>query len=203
MDNQRIIQVLQDLLNNQNSVVSNLNQYLSEAYNTSNNCVNFYDYQNLQNDNNNLNNRISELTNTINSLQNDYQNYVNQASNNNNSYELEALRSLVTSLTQDKDYLQNQLNGKDQQIVDAQNSVANQITNANNTINDLQNQVTELNAKLTDAINTANEKQAGIDTAAQKSALLHEAIENVKAKVEEELNEALRDIDSSLDTLKS
>ena len=207
MDNQRIIQVLQDLLNTQNNVVNNVNQYLSEAYSTSYNNVNQYDYQNLQNDNSNLNNRVNELTNTITSLQNDYQNLLNQYNNNNsnynNSYELDGLRSLVNSLTQDKDYLQNQLNGKDQQITDVQNNLTSQLSYANNTISDLQNQVTDLNSKLTDAINLANAKQASVDAAEQKSAILHDAIENVKAKVEEELKEALRDIDSTIDTLNS
>ena len=202
MNTQRFIQVLQELINNQNTLISSANSYL---YETQMNSYNSYDqqaYQNLQNENYYLNNRIQDMTNTINQLQNDNFNLNNLASSNNTSGEVDSLRNLVSALTNDKDYLQSQIASKEQQLVDANNALSNkdlQMGSSLATISSLQEQVTDLNNKLSEALATLDQKQAEVVTVSDRAASLQAAVNVVKSKVAAELQEALQDIDEALD----
>lgn len=200
MDNYRITQILQELINAHNGVVSNLNNYLCEAQNNPTPTYDVNYVQNLQNDNQNLTNRVNELSNTVNQLQNDLQHSYNNS--NNSGAELESLRNLVSAVTSDRDYLQGQVAAKDQQINDLNNSYANHYTTVdglNNTISNLNSQVTDLNNKLTEAYGVVAQKQAECDELLRKEESLRGSLEQVKSKVASELDEALRDIDQALD----
>jgi chromosome segregation ATPase len=201
MDNYRITQILQELINNQNSVVSNLNNYLSEAQNSS--WAPSYDssyVQNIQNENQNLSNRVNELSNTVSQLQNDLQNSYNNSSNS--GAELESLRNLVTAVTGDRDYLQGQVASKDQQINELNNSYASHystVDGLNATINGLNSQVTDLNNKLNEAYGVIAQKQSEYDEMARKEEGFRNSLQQLKSKVASELDEALQDIDQALD----
>lgn len=202
MDTQRFIQVLQELINNQNTLVSSANSYLYEAQMTSYNSCDQQAYQNLQNENSNLNSRIQDMTNTISQLQNDNFNLNNRAYSNNTSGEVDSLRNLVSALTSDKDYLQSQMASKEQQLADANSTLSNkdlQMGSSLAMISSLQEQVTDLNNKLSEALATLDQKQAELVTASDRAASLQAAVNTVKSKVAAELEEALHDIDQALD----
>lgn len=204
MDNYRFIQILQEISNSQNSFVSSLNNYINEVQSSGWNQYDPAYVQNLQNDNSNLNYRVNELTSNIGQLQNDIQMLQSQIANNSmsTSAEVDSLRSLVSSLTNDKDYLQSQCNAKDQQINDLTNSVLSLQTTIDsdvNTITDLNNTIANLNAQLSEAYNVINQKQSEQDALAQQNESFRLKLEQLKAKVAAELDEAQRDIDEALD----
>ena len=202
MDTQRFIQVLQELINNQNTIVSSANSYLYEAQMNSYNSCDQQAYQNLQNENSNLNSRVQDMTNTINQLQNDNFNLNTLVSSNNTSGEVDSLRNLVSALTSDKDYLQSQIASKEQQLADVNSALSNkdiQMSSSLATISSLQEQVTDLNNKLSEALAALDQKQIEVVTVSDRAASLQAAVNIVKSKVAAELEEALRDIDEALD----
>ena len=202
MNTQRFISALQELINNQNNIVSSANSYLYEAQMASYNSCDQQAYQNLQNENSILNSRIGDMTNTINQLQNDNFNLNNQTPSNNTSGEVDSLRNLVSALTSDKDYLQSQIASKEQQLVDANSALSNkdlQMGSSLATISSLQEQVTDLNNKLSEALVALDQKQAEVVTVSDRAASLQAAVNIVKSKVAAELEEALHDIDEALD----
>ncbi len=204
MDNNRFIQILQEISNSQNSFIYSLNNYINEVQSSGWNQYDPSYVQNLQNENNSLNGRLNELTNTVGQLQNEIMNLQSQISTNSysSSGELDSLRALVSSLTNDKDYLQTQLNGRDAQVNDLTNSVLNlqsTIDYNNSNVNNLNTTVAELNNKLNEAYGVISQKQAEYDALAQKSDSFRSVIDQLKTKVADELDEAQRDIDQALE----
>lgn len=203
MNSQRFIQVLQELINNQNSLVSSANSYLYEAQMSSYNSYDQQAYQTLQNENADLNRRVNDMSYVIQQLQNDNYNLLNSNNNSSaNSAEIESLRNLVNTLTSDKDYIQSQLSAKEQQVADMNNNLSSkdaQLGEAMLTISTLQSNVADLNNKLSEALVSLDQKQAEYVSASDRAASLQAAVDVVKNKVAAELQEAMRDIDQALD----
>lgn len=203
MNSQRFIQVLQELINNQNSLVSSANSYLYEAQMSSYNSYDQQAYQSLQNENSDLNRRINDMSYVIQQLQNDNYNLTNNVNSAvASTAELDSLRNLVNALTSDKDYLQSQLSFKDQQITETNSVLSNkdsQLGEAMSTISALQSSIAELNSKLSDALASLDQKQADYMSANDRAASLQAAVDIVKSKVAAELQEAMKDIDQALD----
>jgi chromosome segregation ATPase len=204
MDNNRFVQILQEISVYQNSFIYSLNNYINEVQTSVSNQYDFSYVQNLQSENNNLTSRVNELTTNINQMQNELLNLQSQISNNNynSSSELDSLRMLVNSLTTDKDYLQSQLNSKDTQINELiNNNLTLQLTNDSNVsnINDLNNTIAQINVKLNEAYTVIGEKQAEYDVLVQRNNSFREVVEQLKVKVADELDEAQRDIDQALE----
>lgn len=204
MDNYRFIQILQEISNSQNGFISSLNNYINEVQSSGSTYYDPVYVQNLQNENTNLSFRVNELTTNIGQLQGDVQLLQSQIASNsyNTSAELDTLRSLVASLTNDKDYLQSQLNARDQQVNDLTNSTLNlqmTIDSYLTTINDLNNNIANLNTQLNEAYGVVSQKQTEQDALAQQNEIFRLKLEQLKAKVASELDEAQRDIDEALD----
>ena len=69
MEQYRVTQILQDLINNKNNELSQLNNYLYEAQTSSWSYVNPQDYQNIVNEKDMAWNQVNDLRNQLNSLQ--------------------------------------------------------------------------------------------------------------------------------------
>ncbi len=197
MDNYRIVQILQDIVNNQNNLVSSLNNYISEAQNSPSGGYSQSDYDGWMNQMNSLNFRINEL-------QNENQNLVNQVNSNNSGSgaELDALRGVVDSVSTHRDFLQSQVGERDARIVDLENQLnlkSQELQHAMESISIQQSDIAGLNTKLNDEININHEKQSQIDALTQQVATFHHTLEDAKNKIEAELKEAIDDIDAVLD----
>jgi len=205
MDNNRFLQILQETINSQNSIISSLNSYVHEVYTSPNNGYDQYFVSSLQSEVSNANSRINDLTNTLAQLQNDNQNLAAQLSNQNSSsqsYELESLRNLVSSLTNDKDYVQSTLTSRDQQINDLNNTINGlnaQYSSSFEVVNALNSQISELNVKLSELHTIITQKQTEIDALISRESDIKSSLQSVKAKVALELGEALQDIDAAID----
>ena len=205
MDTQRFIQVLQELINSQNNIVSSLNSYIGEAQAASFSSCDIAVYQALQEENNNLNSRINELATTNNQLQNDIFNLHTQIDSGtaSSNAEIDSLRNLVSALTNDKDYLQSVVNSRDHDLDELRNFTLTgkdfQINELSTNVSNLQTQVTELNSRLSEAFLTLEQKQAELNAANEKVAALQNSVNTVKQRVAAELEEALHDIDQAID----
>jgi chromosome segregation ATPase len=204
MDNNRFIQILQELINQQNSSVSSLNQFLQEAQNSNYLSYSESEYQNLQISNTNLQAQINDLNGTIASLQTNYQNLLNtfNSGSESQSAEIDALRNLLTAVTAERDSLVQQLEQKNQTILSLTqetNSKSEQLLVSSDSVSEYQSQITELNKKLTDALNLVDAKNSELLTLENKVSLLQVALAKAKERIEAELEEAKSDIDAALE----
>lgn len=192
-----MIQILQDIVNNQNNLVSSLNSYISEAQNSPSGVYTQSDIDGFVNQVNALNFRINEL-------QNENQNLVNQVNSNNQGAgaELEALRGVVDSVSSHRDFLQSQVGERDARVAELEGQVnykSEELQRAMETISTQQADIANLNGKLNDEININYEKQSQIDALTNQVATFHHTLEDAKSKIEAELKEAIDDIDAVLD----
>jgi chromosome segregation ATPase len=197
MDNYRMVQILQDIVNNQNNLVSSLNSYISEAQNSPSGGYTQSDIDGFMNQVNGLNFRINEL-------QNENQNLMNQVNSNNigAGAEMDALRGVIDSVSTHRDFLQSQVGGRDARIVELEGQVnhkSEELQRAIESISTQQMDIASLNGKLNDEINMNNEKQSQIDALSHQVATFHDTLEDAKTKIEAELKEAISDIDAVLD----
>ena len=81
MDQYRVTQIIQELINDKNNELSQLNNYLSEAQTSSWNYVNPQDYQNMVNEKDMAWGRVSDLQNQLTSVQQNYDMFVSNSSN--------------------------------------------------------------------------------------------------------------------------
>lgn len=208
MDNFRFIQVLQELINSQNSSVLALNNFLQEAQNSNYASYSEAEYNSLQNTNTNLQNQIGELNNTVNNLQNSYQSLLEQFNSGTSSTnsQIEALQGLVSALGLEKDSLTQQLQNKDEQI----SSLNSRLEEANSTSSSFgesasryQNQIFELNNKLTECLNQIDTKNKELLILENTVTTLKQALLKAKITVAAELDEAKSDIDRVLEAFEA
>ena len=197
MENYRIVQILQDIVSNQNNLVSSLNSYISEAQNSP-----AMGYS--QSDIDGLSNQINGLNFRINELQNENQNLMNQVNSNNvgAGAEIDALRGVIDSVSTHRDFLQSQVGERDARIVELEGQVnhkSEELHRAMESISTQQADIANLNSKLNDEINASSEKQSQIDALTNQVATFHHTLEDAKSKIEAELKEAIDDIDAVLD----
>jgi chromosome segregation ATPase len=211
MDTYRITQILQDLVNEENSRLSKLNELLQEAINNPGNGYNTGDYQVLEDRNQQLSDRNAHLENEINGLRGDYERIVAELANNeaNNSVrtnaEIDALRALADSLRSDRDNLQNTINSNGSYVFDLQSQLTekqNGLDYTNGVISELQAQVAELNSKVSELLADVAAKQLKIDELTDTTDEVKAALSVAKDKIKEELEEAMSEIDQSLDEIK-
>ena len=181
-----MIQILQDIVNNQNNLVSSLNSYISEAQNAPSES---FDKGYIDG----LNSQLNGLNFRVNELQNENQNLMNQVNSNNSGAgaEIDALRGVIDSVSTHRDFLQSQVGERDARIVDLEgqaNYKSEELQRAMESISSQQADIANLNSKLNDEINITNQV-----------ATFHHTLEDAKSKIEAELKEAIDDIDAVLD----
>lgn len=192
-----MIQILQDIVNNQNNLVTSLNSYISEAQTS---VAGAY----TQSDIDGFVNQVNALNFRINELQNENQNLANQVNSNNigSGAEIDALRGVVDSVSSHRDFLQSQVVERDARIVELEGQVnhkSEELQRAMESISTQQADIASLNGKLNDEININHEKQSQIDALTNQVATFHNTLEDAKSKIEAELKEAIDDIDAVLD----
>jgi chromosome segregation ATPase len=197
MDNYRMVQILQDIVNNQNNLVSSLNSYISEAQNAP---AESFDKGYIDG----LNSQINGLNFRVNELQNENQNLMNQVNSNNSGAgaEIDALRGVIDSVSTHRDFLQSQVGERDARIAELEgqaNHKSEELQRAMESISTQQADIANLNSKLNDEININHEKQSQIDALSEQVASFHHTLEDAKSKIEAELKEAIDDIDAVLD----
>jgi chromosome segregation ATPase len=211
MDTYRITQILQDLINEENSRLSKLNELLQEAINNPGHGYNTGDYQVLEDRIRQLSDRNSQLENEIGGLRSDYERIVTELANDEandsarGNAEIDALRALSESLRSDRDNLQSTINSNGTRIFELEAQVTekqNGLDYTNNVISELQAQVSELNSKVSELLSDVAAKQLKIDELADTTDEVKAALDSAKSKIKAEMEEAMAEIDQAIDEIK-
>ena len=127
MDQYRIVQFLQELINSQNQIVSQLNGFMSETQNSGWSYNYPPDYYNVIAERDSYINRCNDLQTQVNQLQSDFNNFTQNSSNAN--AELDATRALLEAIRSERDHLQGVVSERDNTI----SSLTNDLNNINST----------------------------------------------------------------------
>lgn len=211
MDTYRITQILQELVNEENSRLSKLNEFLQEAINNPSHGYNTGDYQQLEERIRQLSDRNAHLENEINGLRADYERIVAELANDEandavrSNAEIDALRALCDSLRSDRDNLQGTIDSNGSRVSELEAQVTekqNGLDYTNNVISELQAQVTELNNKVSELLGEVSAKQLKIEELADTTDEVKAALDSAKSKIKAEMEEAMAEIDQAIDEIK-
>jgi chromosome segregation ATPase len=211
MDNTRITQILQEIINTESNKLSQLNGYLQEAISNASTWYSTEEYQSLQNQLSELGSRNSELESQIRTLRMEYENLIQHLKDEDNddiktNAELEALRLLSDSIRNDRDNLQAAIASKDSYIEELKGQISDGKTELESTkglVVDLQNQIVELNNKVSSLLIEINDKQNQIVILSDTTDEVKAALEVAKSKIKSEMEEAMSEIDEALDGISS
>jgi chromosome segregation ATPase len=200
MDQYRVTQIIQELINDKNNELSQLNNYLSEAQTSSWNYVNPQDYQNMVNEKDMAWGRVSDLQNQLTSVQQNYDMFVSNSSNS--TAELDAMRSVLEAVRGERDFFQSQLESKDSSIADLSNTVESknaELASIQGSVNDLQIKITEQNTIVADLNSQLNTKQEEILSLKQKLGDFESKLLNLKSKIKAEMEEATSEVEDAFE----
>jgi chromosome segregation ATPase len=200
MEQYRVIQIMQELINDKNNELYQLNNYLNEAQSNSWSYVNPQDYQNMVNEKDMAWSQVGSLQSQLMSVQQNYDNLV--ANSNNSSAELEAMRSVLDAVRADRDAMQAILDAKDANLNSALASVdqkAGELSTAQNAINDLNGKISEQNTIITDLNGQLNTKQEEVVSLKQKLSDIESKLLSLKSKIKAEMEEATSEVEEAFD----
>jgi predicted nucleic acid-binding Zn-ribbon protein len=211
MDNTRITQILQEIINAESNKLSQLNGYLQEAISNTSTWYSTEEYQSLQNELSELGSRNSELESQIRTLRMEYENLIQHLKDEDNddiktNAELEALRMLSDSIRSDRDHLQVTMGSKDLYIEELKAQISDSKTALESTkgsVVELQNQIVELNNKVSGLLSELKDKQNQIVILSDTTDEVKAALEIAKGKIKSEMEEAMSEIDEALDGISS
>ncbi len=199
MEQYRITQILQELINDKNNELSQLNGYLSEAQTSSWNYVNPQDYQNISNEKDMAWNRVNELQNQLMSVQQNYDILVSNSSNS--SAELDAMRSVLEAVRSERDFFQSQLQTKESYITELCSTIEGknvELMSTQGSINELNNTISTQNNSITELNNQLNLKQEHITNIETMLKEYEDRFRTLKSKIRAEMEEASNEIEEVL-----
>jgi hypothetical protein len=210
MDSNRITQILQDLVTEENNRLAKLNEFLQEAINNPGPNITTAQHEALQNRIIELEDQNSHLQGEIGRLQAECERISTELAEENlddearTNAEIDALRALSDSLRTSRDNLQTIVDSNEVRIQELQSQIiAKQINldSTNETVSNLQAQVTELNNKVSELLGEVNAKQLKIEELSDTTDEVKAALDVAKSKIKSEMEEALAEIEGALDDL--
>lgn len=210
MDSNRITQILQDLVSEENNRLAKLNEFLQEAINNPGPNITIAEHEALENRIIELEGQNSQLQEEIGRLQTECERISTELANENlddearTNAEIDALRALSDSLRASRDNLQSIVESNEARIQEMQSqAMAKQISLdfANESVSNLQTQVTELNNKVSELLGEVNAKQLKIEELSDTTDEVKAALDVAKSKIKSEMEEALAEIEGALDDL--
>jgi predicted nucleic acid-binding Zn-ribbon protein len=211
MDNNRITQILQEIINSESSKLSRLNEYLQEAITNASTWYSTEEYKSLQNELSESTDRNSELESQIKNLREQYEKLIQELNDENaddvkTNAELEALRMLSDSIRNDRDNLQSIISYKDLYIEDLKVQISSskeELEISKSLVIELQNKIAELNSKISGLLAEISDKQNQILILSDTTDEVKAALEIAKSKIKTEMEEAMSEIDEALDNINS
>lgn len=211
MDNTRITQILQEIINSESNKLSKLNEYLQEAITNASSWYSTEEYQSVQNQLSQLVDRNTQLETEIGTLRGEYQKLIEDLNNEKDedvktNAEIEALRMLSDSIRNDRDNLQSVISSKDSYIEELKSQISDsekRVEDSKVLVIELQNKIVELNAKVSGLLAEINDKQNQIVSLSDTTDEVKAALEVAKSKIKSEMEEAMSEIDEALDTISS
>lgn len=210
MNSNRITQIFQDLISEENSRLIKLNEFLQEAISNPGPDITVAELQTLGNRIVELEGQNSNLQEEIKNLQIECERISTELANENlddearTNAEINALRALSDSLRASRDNLQLVVQSNETHIQELQSQIiAKQINldSANEAVSDLQSRVTELNNKVSELLGEVNAKQLKIEELSDTTDEVKAALDVAKSKIKSEMEEALAEIEGALDDL--
>lgn len=197
MDQNRIIQLLQEVISNQNSTVYKINDYITEIQNNSWSYIEPSVHQNVINEKDMAWSRVNDLQNQLTSLQQNFD--ILSTNTSGSSAEIQALRSLVDAITSERDFLQTENARKDGDIANLNQSIEDikntQINSLLATNSDLNNAVFSSNETINNLNLSLEEKQRELTECQAKLADIGSKLRDLRLRVKAELEEATGEVD--------
>jgi chromosome segregation ATPase len=197
MEQYRVTQILQELINDKNSELSQLNGYLLESQASNWNYVNPQDYQNIVNEKDAAWSRVNDLQNQLASIQQNYD--ILSSNSNNSSAELDAMRSVIEAVRSERDFFASEISRKDAELSALNASYADlkdvELAKLQSQINDLNAAASDSNNIITNLTKALDDKKTEIDDLVSNVSELQLKLDTLKKRVKEELSEAAAEID--------